>query len=474
MIKIFSIKEIIQASTNILNSQNQKKLNTRKFKVDKEKITHESKNKYIINEKISNKKPLILDEEINNDEDLPPNLEKIISQAEENQFKILDKKSKKTKNENNSKIIDELYKLFNKKIKKNTLKLIVELRNNIVSLDKRILSLKEKEQKIITNNKLLKQDIEDLTNTENKLKYIIKKKDIDLDLNYKNLTTREAQIIELKDNNEKINLKLDLSQNQNSRLADINNDLIEDINQLKTKINDHQNNLNQLENDKSDLELKLKGYHNQNIKLDNENRNLEQNNNELKIKVNKLQDQLEYFEKINRELNIKLEKNINQNNFYKQNNKELNLKLNELSELKTYKYKYLEYKQKNSDLENMLAKIKLDEDNNLQNSNFIKELENKIKFYQDENIRVGTELLETQKKSEILKDEVKKYENQRSNLISQINSVNDVIKDSNILTNVFENKTEPRINIIDPQNIQNKPEQNLNEQVKAIFSKKNK
>ena len=474
MIKIFSIKEIIQASTNILNSQNQKKLNTRKFKVDKEKITHESKNKYIINEKISNKKPLILDEEINNDEDLPPNLEKIISQAEENQFKILDKKSKKTKNENNSKIIDELYKLFNKKIKKNTLKLIVELRNNIVSLDKRILSLKEKEQKIITNNKLLKQDIEDLTNTENKLKYIIKKKDTDLDFNYKNLTTREAQIIELKDNNEKINLKLDLSQNQNSRLADINNDLIEDTNQLKTKINDHQNNLNQLENDKSDLELKLKGYHNQNIKLDNENRNLEQNNNELKIKVNKLQDQLEYFEKINRELNIKLEKNINQNNFYKQNNKELNLKLNELSELKTYKYKYLEYKQKNSDLENMLAKIKLDEDNNLQNSNFIKELENKIKFYQDENIRVGTELLETQKKSEILKDEVKKYENQRSNLISQINSVNDVIKDSNILTNVFENKTEPRINIIDPQNIQNKPEQNLNEQVKAIFFKKNK
>ena len=65
-----------------------------------------------------------------------------------------------------------------------------------------------------------------------------------------------------------------------------------------------------------------------------------------------------------------------------------------------------------------------------------------------------------QKKSEILKDEVKKYENQRSNLISQINSVNDVIKDSNILTNVFENKTEPRINIIDHQNIQNKPEQN--------------
>ena len=120
----------------------------------------------------------------------------------------------------------------------------------------------------------------------------------------------------------------------------------------------------------------------------------------------------------------------------------------------------------------MLAKFKVDEDKTLENSNYIKKLEDKIKFYQDENIRVGTEMLETKKKSEILKDEIEKYENQRSNLISQINSVNDVIKDSNILTSVFENKIEPKINIVDPQHIQDKPEQNLNEQVKAIFSKK--
>jgi len=472
MIKIFSIQEIIQASTNILNSKDQKKLNTKKFKVDKEKIKLESKNKLIINEKISTKKPLILNKEINKAEELPPNLEKIISQAEENQFKILRKKSKKTKYDNNGEIIDELYKLFNKEIKKNTLKLIVDLRNNIVSLDERIYSLKEKEQIITTNNKLLLQDIEDLTNTENKLKFILEKKDIDLDLNYKKLMASDAQIIELKDNNEKINLKLNSSQNQNGRLAEINNDLIEDINQLKIKITDDQNKLNELEKDKDDLGLKLKGYQNQNIKLENENKNLEQNNNELKTKIIKLQNKVEYFEKINSELNIKLEENINLNNFYKQNNNELNLKLNELAELKPYKYKYLEYKQKNLDLENMLAQIKVDEDKNLENSNFIKKLEDKIKFYQDENIRVGTELLETKKKSEIFKDEVEKYENQRSNLISQINSVNDVIKDSNILTSVFENKIDSKINIIDPQNIQKKPEHDLNEQVKAIFSKK--
>ena len=471
MIKIFSIQEIIQASSNILNSQNQKRLNAKKIISDKEKKMPQFKNKFIIDKKISVKKKLILDKEINNVENKSPDLEKIITQAEVNQFKISNKKTKSTIYKNNGKIIDELYRRFNKKIKKNTLKLIVDLRNDIVNLDKKIISLKEKEQKIIINNKSLIQDIEDLTNIENELKYIIKKKDIESDLNHKKLITSNVQIIELKDKNEKINLNLELSQNQNNRLADINNDLIEDINQLKIKITDDQNKLNQIEKDKSDLRLKLKGYQNLNIKLEDENEKLEKNNSELKIKINELEDKLEYFEKIKGELNIKLERNINQNNFYKQNNKELNSKLNELTEFKLYKYKYLKYKQKNSDLENMLAKIKVDEDKNPQNLNYIKELEDKIKFYQDENIRVGTELLETQKKSEILRDEVEKFENQRSNLISQINSVNDVIKDSNILTSVFENKIEPKINIVEPQNIKKKSKPDLNDQVKAIFSK---
>jgi hypothetical protein len=96
----------------------------------------------------------------------------------------------------------------------------------------------------------------------------------------------------------------------------------------------------------------------------------------------------------------------------------------------------------------------------------------KVNFYQEENLRLGSELVETKKKFEILKSEIEKYENQRSNLISKINSVNEVINDSNVLTNVFENKIEPKINIIDHQNIKKKSEPDLNEQVKAIFSKK--
>ena len=95
----------------------------------------------------------------------------------------------------------------------------------------------------------------------------------------------------------------------------------------------------------------------------------------------------------------------------------------------------------------------------------------KVDFYQEENLRLGSELVETKKKFEILKNEIEKYENQRSNLITKINSVNDVINNSNVLTNVFENEIQPKVNILDPQNIQ-KDKVDLNDQVKAIFSKK--
>ena len=125
----------------------------------------------------------------------------------------------------------------------------------------------------------------------------------------------------------------------------------------------------------------------------------------------------------------------------------------------------------NSKISNNFEKsYPINEDENIQtighNSN------TKVDFYQEENLRLGSELVDTKKKFEILKNEIEKYENQRSDLISKINSVNDVINDSNVLTNVFENKIEPKVNILDPQNIQKKDENNLNEQVKAIFSKR--
>ena len=100
----------------------------------------------------------------------------------------------------------------------------------------------------------------------------------------------------------------------------------------------------------------------------------------------------------------------------------------------------------NRELKNDISKINLALNKILENPNNILEnsnnnSENKISenlghnsiarvdFYQEENVRLGSELLDTKKKFEILKSEIEKYEEQRSNLISKINSVNDAIND---------------------------------------------
>jgi hypothetical protein len=97
----------------------------------------------------------------------------------------------------------------------------------------------------------------------------------------------------------------------------------------------------------------------------------------------------------------------------------------------------------------------------------------RVDFYQEENVRLGSELLDTKKKFEILKSEIEKYEEQRSNLISKINSVNDAINDTNVLTNVFDNNVKPKINITDHNKFEKKDKNlvDLNEQIKNIFIK---
>jgi len=122
---------------------------------------------------------------------------------------------------------------------------------------------------------------------------------------------------------------------------------------------------------------------------------------------------------------------------------------------------------------------KLDTDSNEEitnpiNNNEISELSNtEVSFYQKENLRISNELYETQKKFEIVKNEIEKFQNQRSNLIEKINSVNDVIQDSNIVTNVFENnEINKRINVKDPE-ISNKASKiDLDLEIEKIFSKK--
>ena len=108
---------------------------------------------------------------------------------------------------------------------------------------------------------------------------------------------------------------------------------------------------------------------------------------------------------------------------------------------------------------------------NLNNLNLENE---KIKFYQEENLRIGGELLETKKKFDMVKSEIEKYEQQRSNLIAKINSVNEALENTNVVTNVFENEiSKPKVSIIDHKNLEknNDQKQDINEEIRKIFSK---
>lgn len=111
--------------------------------------------------------------------------------------------------------------------------------------------------------------------------------------------------------------------------------------------------------------------------------------------------------------------------------------------------------------------------NQINNNEIIDAPNTEINFYQKENLRISNELYEAQKKFEIMKTEIDKFQNQRSNLIEKINSVNDVIQDSNIVTNVFENKDiKNRINVKDPQIIKKASKIDLDSEVEKIFSSK--
>jgi len=108
------------------------------------------------------------------------------------------------------------------------------------------------------------------------------------------------------------------------------------------------------------------------------------------------------------------------------------------------------------------------------NLNNVNKEDEKVKFYQEENLRIGGELLETKKKFDMVKSEIEKYELQRSNLIAKINSVNEALENTNVVTNVFENEiSKPKVSIIDHKNLEknNDQKQDINEEIRKIFSK---
>ena len=398
MIKIFSINEIVNATNNLLLEAHE----------DEKKIINNyssmvNKNNETIN--LDVKKNLFPEGHI------PGEIENIILEAENSQIQTKIKEpTKEIGNDNENyveefkvnkdELIESMHKTFSKKIKKNTLKLILDLREEIIFLNKNISSLKERKKKEELNNRILKQNVFDLKQIENKLDHHLKR--------------IQAELDSLKNKNEKLNLDYDLLKEQHK-------DLIE-----------------------------------KNILLNNDNIQIK---SELAAYINK--------DSISQSKIIKLEEeisNINHLNETTSNDEEIKSELNE------YKNTEKNLREKNQELKKSINDLKPNLNNN-DSDKTIRELEDKIKHYQDENIRIGSELFESNKKFEITKESLSELQSNRSHLIEKINSINEVIKNENVVTSVFQGDAgNNKIKVTDNNKPEKKDKVDLDKEIKNIFS----
>ena len=298
MISIYSIKEIIEASENILSSSAKKKILP---------SNHDSIN----NIKMNIENPLILEKKQEIQKQIPKEIEDIISVAEKSKFKIDYKEASnkkqiikpmiKEKIKLND-IVDQLYNLFNKKIKKNTLKLIVGLKNEITSLDEKIITLKKEEKKIKITNKLLKEDILNLAHHESDLKQSVEKKDLEIISINEKLIENENKIIDLENNytnlesdNIDLKTKINIHQNQNNEL-EINNK------ELSSELNTHKNKIIDLENDNKKLKEQVQVLSQKNLDLENilDKINIADDKNQINLDIVKtLEEKINFYQEEN-------------------------------------------------------------------------------------------------------------------------------------------------------------------------------
>lgn len=425
MINVYSINDILEASNNILNSSAESKV---VLSSDKNELVNKKNISVIEDKTLSIKSDVVKENTFNV-------LEKIILEAESSPLNInnklddriehIDEKNLLEQNTiSQKKLIEDLYKTFGKKIKKNSLKLILELRKDIINLTHNISSL-----------------------TKNKKE--IEKKNIKLNQNINNFKE------------EKINLQNNLDQSINGF-----NKLNYEHGNLKSVFNNLEENL--LEDNK-----KLNETVEINNKLENKVKHLEDKLTQYKDIEFKLISKVEKLENYVFTSNAKQDELANQKGVLEKNNDELKNKLDSVGHIDVYLEEINQLKLKNKDLENTIDKLKSYEDSNDQNLNIIKELENKIKYYQEENIRISNQLYEANKRFDIIKSEIEVLQDQRSSLIAKINSVNDVIGNSKIVTNVFQNSQPKNTQIVvkDPTDKKIQLNKDIDEQIMNIFSK---
>ena len=173
MIKIFTIREILEATNEFLDQKKEKKGEFDLYQ-----------------------KPLILEDNIskvnkkNETYEVPKFTQQLIEEAEKvnlNRKDNLDKKEPLNKNKKNNiknfsvnekkdlekekRIIAEVHSLMKSKVRKSTIKIILDQQKEIKLLNENVSNLRKNDFKNLKINKKLKQEIENFLNNEKLLKF---------------------------------------------------------------------------------------------------------------------------------------------------------------------------------------------------------------------------------------------------------------------------------------------------------------
>ena len=300
---IYSIKEIVQATNNLLKNKAEPKITQ-----TKKKVLLKKKNN------LNTEKPLLLKDKI----------------SVENQEKIKSfNYTINIKPEIKDRMINELYKFLKKKIKKNTLKLIIDEQIEIKNLKNKINLLKQNKNKLINNYQILKTNYESALKNYEKLtinKEQLNTENNQLKINQEQLDTENQ---ELKINKEKLSIeyneikiklkeaKLNLDESlQKNKLFEINNaELKNTISRYIANNKKIQEKLDSFEKSKN-LELegetkKIKFYQDENIRLSSELLFAREKNKHIKENLNSIEIEKENISSKIKELSKSIEEKTN-------------------------------------------------------------------------------------------------------------------------------------------------------------------
>ena len=290
---IYSIKEIVKATNNFLKPEAKiliiNNIKNKKIKKEVETVFIQKKNN-----KTKIQTPLLLDKKIETN----------------NKIKSFNYKIN-IKPEIKNHMVNEIYLYLKKKIKKNTLKLIIEEQIEIKNLKNKINQLKQNENHLKIDYEILQNNYETtLKNNE-----ILNIKNDSLENNLNQLNINQAKLnnnnYDLKINLKEIQLSLDDSLLIN-RSFEINNSEIKNtisryiINNKKLQVK-----INLLENAKnleSENEIKkVKFYQDENVRLSSELLLAKNNNEYIKENLNNIQIEKEKISNKIKELNKSIE-----------------------------------------------------------------------------------------------------------------------------------------------------------------------